>query len=119
MVMSQVLVPMILTSVPGATPEPTAPRCASNAPTATGMPAVKPVFFAHVGRESADGAVNRVDARREAAREACPSFGIQLGKEFRVRITAPLRVPHRLVAGGANAAMNLSGCSVPVSAAGT
>ena len=45
--MSQVLVPMIFTSVPGATPEPTAPRCASNAPTATGMPAVNPVFFAH------------------------------------------------------------------------
>jgi len=45
--MSQVLVPMIFTSVPGATPEPTAPRCASNAPTATGILAVKPVFFDH------------------------------------------------------------------------
>ena len=45
--MSQVLVPMIFTSAPGATPEPTAPRCASNAPTATGIPARKPVFFAH------------------------------------------------------------------------
>src|ERR1700722_11962946 len=40
---SQVLVPMILTSVPGAMPAPTAPRCASNAPTATGIPLLKPV----------------------------------------------------------------------------
>ena len=46
---SQVLVPMIFTSVPGATPDPTAPRCASKAPTATGIPAGKPVFFAQAG----------------------------------------------------------------------
>ena len=39
---SQVDVPMILTSVPSRIPEPTAPRCASNAPTATGIPAGSP-----------------------------------------------------------------------------
>ena len=39
-VMSQVLVPMILTSVPGWMPAPMAPRCA-------GVPTGKPVFFAH------------------------------------------------------------------------
>ncbi len=35
---SQVDVPMILTSVPAVTPAPTAPRCASKAPIAIGMP---------------------------------------------------------------------------------
>ena len=44
--MSQVLVPMIFTSVPGLMPAPTAPMCASNAPTATGMPAGRPTFLA-------------------------------------------------------------------------
>ena len=44
--MSQVLVPMILTSVPGLMPAPTAPMWASNAPTATGMPAGRPTFLA-------------------------------------------------------------------------
>ena len=42
-----VLVPMILTSVPGAMPAPMAPKCASNAPTATGIPSRKPVRAAH------------------------------------------------------------------------
>ncbi len=46
-IMSHVLVPMIFTSVPGAMPDPTPPRCASNAPTATGMPAGRPVRLAH------------------------------------------------------------------------
>ena len=41
-IMSQVLVPMIFTSVPGLMPAPTAPRWASSAPTATGMPAGRP-----------------------------------------------------------------------------
>jgi hypothetical protein len=53
---SQVLVPRILTRVPGATPLPTAPRCASSAPTATGMPA---------GRRSCSAtAAHSVPARR-------------------------------------------------------
>ena len=45
--MSQVLVPMIFTNLPGAIPEPTPPRCASNAPTATGIPTGRPVRLAH------------------------------------------------------------------------
>ena len=45
-IMSHVLVPMILTSVPGAMPAPTPPRWASKAPTATGIPAGRPVLFA-------------------------------------------------------------------------
>ena len=45
-IMSQVLVPMIFTSVPGLMPAPTAPMWASNAPTATGMPAGSPTFAA-------------------------------------------------------------------------
>ncbi len=40
--MSQVLVPMILTRMPGPMPEPTAPAWASNVPTATGSPADRP-----------------------------------------------------------------------------
>ena len=44
--MSQVLVPMIFTSVPGLMPAPTAPRWASSAPTATGMPPGRPTRLA-------------------------------------------------------------------------
>ena len=44
---SQVLVPMIFTSVPSPIPEPIAPRCTSKAPTATGIPALSPSFRAH------------------------------------------------------------------------
>ena len=47
---SQVLVPMIFTSVPGPMPAPTAPMWASKAPTATGTPAGRPTSWAHVGR---------------------------------------------------------------------
>ena len=46
-IMSQVEVPMFLTSMPGLMPEPTPPRWASNAPTETGMPAGRPVRSAH------------------------------------------------------------------------
>ena len=45
--MSQVLVPMILTSTPLLIPEPTAPRCASKAPIATGIPAGRPSLLDH------------------------------------------------------------------------
>ncbi len=45
-IMSHVLVPMIFTSVPGLMPAPTAPMWASNAPTATGMPAGRPALAA-------------------------------------------------------------------------
>jgi hypothetical protein len=105
--MSQVLVPMIFTSVPGAMPQPTAPRCASNAPTATGIPARKPVFFAHaaVSRPARD---QPRDTRAQAATQF-PSFGSSLRKEFRVGIAAPGFIPHRLVAGGANARGEFSG----------
>ena len=41
-IMSQVLVPRILTSVPSRMPAPTAPMCASNAPTAMAMPGFSP-----------------------------------------------------------------------------
>ena len=46
-IMSQVLVPMIFTSVPGRMPAPTAPMWASKAPTATGTPAGRPTFRAN------------------------------------------------------------------------
>lgn len=41
------LVPIILTSFPGPTPEPTAPMCASSAPVATGMSCGRSSFWAH------------------------------------------------------------------------
>ena len=44
---SQVLVPMILTRTPLLMPEPTAPKWASNAPIATGIPAFSPSLPAH------------------------------------------------------------------------
>ena len=44
--MSQVLVPMIFTSVPGLMPAPTPPVWASKAPTATGKPAGSPTLAA-------------------------------------------------------------------------
>ncbi len=46
--MSHEDVPIILTSVPVFIPEPTAPRWASNAPTATGIPAGNSSLSAHV-----------------------------------------------------------------------
>ena len=45
-IMSQVLVPMIFTSVPALMPAPTAPMWASKAPTATATPAGRPTFAA-------------------------------------------------------------------------
>ena len=45
--MSQVEVPRILATVPGRTPPPTAPKCASQPPTATVMPAGSPSRRAH------------------------------------------------------------------------
>ena len=59
-------------------------------------------FLRPRGRKSANGAVNRMDARREA-RTKLAELRIEFGKELRIGIPAPLCVPHRLVAGGANA----------------
>ena len=47
--MSQVDVPMIRTSAPGLISAPTAPMCASKAPTATATLVVSPSFSAHSG----------------------------------------------------------------------
>ena len=47
--MSQVDVPMILTSDPGRIPAPTAPMCASKAPAATAVPSFRPSLCAHSG----------------------------------------------------------------------
>ncbi len=46
-IMSQVLVPMIFTSVPGLMPAPTAPVWASKAPTATGTSGGSPTLRAN------------------------------------------------------------------------
>ena len=53
-------------------------------------------------REAADRAVNRMHARRQAGTQL-RELRIELGQKFRVGITVPFRIPHRLVAGGANA----------------
>ncbi len=53
-------------------------------------------------RQAADGAVNRMNTRRQA-RTQFAKFRIKLRKKFRVGITIPVCVPHRLVAGGADA----------------
>ena len=106
--MSHVLVPMILTSVPGLTPEPTAPMWASNAPTATGMPAGRPTFLRHLGRQLAgfliggDGAVRVVLGDLGQVR-------IQPPEERLAGQTAPILVVHRLVAGRADAARHRIG----------
>ncbi len=59
-IMSQVLVPMILTSVPGLMPAPTAPAWASKSPTATGRPGGSPT-------RSATSAVNRPARRSDVS----------------------------------------------------
>ena len=51
-IMSQVLVPMIFTRVPGLIPAPTAPMWASNAPTATGKPGRQTDLVGHVGAQA-------------------------------------------------------------------
>jgi len=73
-IMSQVLVPMIFTSVPGAMPDPTPPRCASNAPTATGKPAGNPVRLAHFRRQPRHRPV-MLDAVGRNRDRSSPSFG--------------------------------------------
>ena len=58
-IMSQVLVPMIFTRVPGLMPAPTAPMWASNAPTATAMPGGRPTCRGHLGRQLARQLIGR------------------------------------------------------------
>jgi len=98
-VMSQVLVPMILTSVPGWMPAPMAPRCASNAPTATGVPTGKPVFFAHSAVNPPALESTGWTVGQPLAQSA--EFRIEAGEEFLVRIAAPFFAVHRLMPGGA------------------
>ena len=65
---------MIFTSVPGAMPDPTPPRCASNAPTATGNPSGNPVRAAH-SNVSPPTARSIVCAFGRSRDRSSPSFG--------------------------------------------
>ena len=78
--MSQVLVPMILTKRPVSTPEPTPPRWASKAPTATAIPGRRPSFFAHSLRQAAGGDVGGVGLLVEAVAELAQAR-VELGQE--------------------------------------
>ena len=102
MAMSHVLVPMILTSVPGAMPHrprpdarrtrrpppefPRASRCVSPIRRSVRPPRGRSFGLAD-----------------EGASATAPSFGCKLAQKFGIGITAPLVIVHRLVAGGANA----------------
>ena len=59
-------------------------------------------------RESADRAINRMHARRQTGTQL-GELRMQFGEKFFIWITTPFRVPHRLVAGGANASDKLVG----------
>ncbi|OPZ04193.1 MAG: hypothetical protein BWZ08_02751 [candidate division BRC1 bacterium ADurb.BinA292] len=116
-IMSHVDVPMILTSTPGSIPEPTAPRCASNAPIATGVPAGSPSRIAH-------SAVSPP--------AACETFAARSGSVARTRASSGSSALRNSASGypphpGLNIALcpaaqiprcSLLGCSVPVSTAG-
>ena len=73
--MSQVLVPITFTSRCGRMPAPTAPTCASKAPTATTVSRGKPSLAAH-SRESLPNGVSLVNVSRpkvafSAGRRGC------------------------------------------------
>src|ERR1035437_238720 len=109
-IMSHVLVPMIFTSVPGAMPDPTPPRCASNAPTATGSPSGNPVRTAHSNvspptarsiQPSAPPPPGNPGRRPPQSRPQRAQLRIKLRQELGIRVTAPGVVEHPLVSGGA------------------
>lgn len=59
-IISTMLVPIILTILPGATPPPTAPMCASITPTAIGIFAQSPSSFAHPSESPAADQLYRI-----------------------------------------------------------
>ncbi len=104
---SQVEVPMIFTSVPGVMPEPTAPRCTSNAPTATGMPAFSPSRFGPGFRKRA-GLIGNGEHffRQRFAHSLQPR--IERFQKFHIRISTPFGVEKRFVPGRAHARVSLA-----------
>ena len=85
-----------------ATPEPTAPRWASKAPTATGMPAGRPSFLAHAG-VSPPADVRRCRSDHRGGRAGRRASGSSPARNSFGRQAAPVGVEHGLVAGGAAA----------------
>ena len=110
--MSQVLVPMIFTSVPGLMPAPTAPMWASNAPTATAMPGGRPTCSAISAVSSpafwsaGNGRSGVVVAHGRPVRDRGSARNALAGQ------AAPLLVVHGLVAGGADAARQRVGIEI-------
>ena len=97
---------MILTKRPVSTPEPTPPRWASKAPTATGIPGRRPSFLAQSFGQAAGGDIGRVGLGVEAVAELAQAR-VELGQERLGRESAPAVVEHGLVAGGAAAPLHL------------
>ena len=77
---SQQLVPIILTIVPSPIPEPTAPRCASNAPTAIGIPSLRPSLVAH-SLHSFPASVSTAYASLYRRSLKSPSFGSSFARK--------------------------------------
>ena len=104
----QVEVPMTLTTSPRRMLAPIASQCASNAPTGMGMPADRPSASAHFGDRCpailSDVFVAAGDLVAHAGEQR-----VDGGEELLGRQSAPLRVPHPLVAHGADAARDLVG----------
>jgi len=116
--MSQVLVPMIFHERAGRDAAAHRAEMQSNAPTATGIPAVKPVCFAHAGVRPPT-ARSIVCTRASGRERSCASLD-QAWPETEHRGNLPIsRSTSPCDRRRKTPAINLSGCSVPVSDAGT
>ena len=102
-IMSQVLVPRILTSVPSLMPAPTAPMCASKAPTAMAMPGLQAQLVGPLLAQPAGEVVGRHGLVVQPVAQV-GQRGVERGQELLVRQPAPFLAVHGLVAGGADAA---------------
>jgi hypothetical protein len=85
---SQVLVPRIFTSVPSLMPAPTAPVCASKAPTQIAVPSLEAETLRPLGAETTGLRVGGVGLGIETITQI-GELRVELGEEFLVRQAAP------------------------------
>ena len=109
MAMMQVEVPTTFTTSPSRQPAPIASQCASNAPTGMGIPARRPSFSAHSGAQMPGEMVRSADTRPPSLSRMPSNSGSSFDRNVLRRQPAPLRVPHPLVAHGADAALHRFG----------